>query len=102
MKNVNKIPKWIDELYYTSMIFGELLSYHAADDRFEGLVLPPEVYVEKWSMFWFSTETARHRFAQIVQSGGFDVILAEDTIMDHIGNHVVLTDFPELNLRDYF
>lgn len=84
------------------MIFGELLQYHVADDRFVGLQTPVQALDDKWSMYWFHTEQERRRFAIVLENEGFDVILAEDTIMQDAGNHVVLTDFPELTLRTFY
>lgn len=84
------------------MIFGELLQYHVADDRFVGLRTPAACYDVKWSMYWFQTQHARSRFADVLENEGFDVILAEDTIMDANGNYIVLTDFPVLDVREFY
>ena len=102
LKQIKNIPSWIDELYYTSMSFGDLLQYHVADDRFIGLQIPARAQDQKWSMYWFHTEQARLKFTLVLENEGFEVIIAEDTIMQNAGNHVVLTDFPDLNLRAFY
>lgn len=96
MKDKDDIPSWVHELYYTAMIFDELLVYHAADDRFVDLDVPERVFDEKWWMYWFETEAVQRRFADELSSKGYDVILAQDTIMEKYGNFVVLSNLGNL------